>query len=203
MNKRRTLLAAAVLVPVAALAVAAGRLDDTQAVKKNAEDFAKAWNSHNAATLAEFWARDGDLICPMQDVNKNGRTEVQGYFKEQFASGQPLANSNIDITKDDVRFITPDVALQDLDVKITGCTDSSGTAQGPMEQHVVVISKKEGGDWKFAAARPGMPYPQGQKGMMHKNGMHGNNPMHENDNDNPGNRNPGENPRTPTPRTPR
>jgi hypothetical protein len=30
-----------------------------------------------------------------------------------------------------------------------------------MMNHVVIISKKEGGQWKFVAARPGVPQEEG------------------------------------------
>src|ERR1051326_6138819 len=155
MMKRRTLLAAAVLAPVAALALAAGRTDDTAQVKQVAKDFAAAWNKHDSKAISELWARDGDLICPDGKLENNPR-EVESFFSEQFSPTGQMGKSKIDITKDTVRFITPDVAVSDWECTVTGMTRPDGTECGPMTNRVVIISKKEGGNWKFAAARPGI-----------------------------------------------
>ena len=171
MTKRRTLLAVALLAPFAAFALAsgslnAGSLDDTQQVKKLATDFKAAWNKHEPKTMAALWAKDGDLIDPWGKVS-NGRDEVEKFFTGEHTGTGQLAKSTYDIKKDSVRFITPDVALSDWDVIITGLAKSDGSVSGPMFHRVVVISKKEGSDWKVAAARPGIPQPEGEKTPAH------------------------------------
>jgi uncharacterized protein (TIGR02246 family) len=175
MTKRRTLIVAAALAPLAAFALAAGHLDDTAQVKQMSKDFAAAWNKHDAKAISELWARDGDLICPDGKL-ETGPSGVQTFFGEQFAPNGMMGKSTIDIKKDTVRFITPDVALSDLDCTTTGMMKGDGAeAAGPMMNHVVVISKKEGGQWKIAAARPEHPVSEGEwrekgaeKGKMKK-----------------------------------
>jgi uncharacterized protein (TIGR02246 family) len=162
MTKRRTLLIAAALAPIAALTLAAGHLDDTTQVKQLSKDFAAAWNKHDADAISQFWARDGDLICPDGKVETNP-TEVKGFFSDQFGSTGQMNKTMLDVKKDTVRFITPDVALSDWDCTMTGGTKPDGTEMAPMTNHVVIISKKEGGTWKIAAARPGIPMPEGAK----------------------------------------
>ncbi len=159
MIKCRTLLVSALVIPAIGLAMAAGRLDETAAVKKTATDFQAAWNKHDAKALGAFWAKDGDLIDPMGKLS-TGNAEVEKFFAGEHSTG-PLAKSTFDLKKDTVRFITPDVALSDWDVVLTGLAGPDGTASGPMFHRVVVISKKEGGTWKIAAARPGVPQPEG------------------------------------------
>jgi uncharacterized protein (TIGR02246 family) len=165
--KRRTLLAAAVLTPLVAFVLAAGTPDragdDTALVQKNAKDFEAAWNKHDVKALAGIWAKDGDLIDPW-GVHSRGREEVEKFFTGEHTGAGQLAKSTYNLRKDSTRFITPDVALSDWDVVITGLSGSDGTAMGPMFHRVVVISKKEGNDWKVAAARPGLPHVEGQKG---------------------------------------
>jgi uncharacterized protein (TIGR02246 family) len=153
MHSRRTLLAAALLIPIAGLAIAAGRPDETAKIKKNTTDFQAAWNKHDPKAIAAFWAKDGDLIDP-QGVPSVGSAEVEKFFTQKHTGTGDLAKSTFDITKDSVRFITPDVALEDWDVTITGVIGPDGMAMGPMIHRVVVISKKEGSGWKIAAARP-------------------------------------------------
>ena len=162
MNKRSTLLVTAILVPVAGLAVAAGRpgLDDTASVKQQAQAFENAWNKHDSKAIADLWSRDGDLICPDGKV-ETGPTGVESFFSEQFGTNGMMGKSTIDVKNEKVRFITPDVALSDWDCTMTGGTKPDGVEGGKMTNHVVMISKKEGGTWKFVAARPGIPQEEG------------------------------------------
>lgn len=163
MTHRRTLLAAALLVPVVGLALAAGRLDETAAVKKTATDFQAAWNKHDPKAVAAFWAKDGDLIDPEGKVTV-GSADMEKYFAAELTGAGPLAKSTFDVKKNSVRFITPDVALSDWDIMIAGLPAPEGApAPGPVLHRAVIISKKEGGNWKFAAARASIPEPEGAK----------------------------------------
>jgi uncharacterized protein (TIGR02246 family) len=174
MTKHRTLLAAAVIAPAAALAFTlggAGGLDDTAQIKQNTKDFIAAWNKHDTAAMSKFWARDGDLYCADEKEFKTGPSDVQGFFKEGFDKN--MGKSTLTLKEDKVRFITPDVALEDTDYAVTGCTDSSGNATGPMDEHVVMVLKKEGSDWKIAAARP---FPGGGEGKHEKGSKTGESP---------------------------
>jgi len=162
MTKRRTLLAVAILAPFAALALASGHLDDTAQVKKLGTDFKAAWNKHEPKTMAALWATEGDMIDPAGKHFAN-RADVEKFFTEKHSGAGEFAKSTFELKKDSVRFITPDVALSDWEVVITGQTASDGSASGPMFYRVPIISKKEAGDWKFAAVRPGMPQPEGEK----------------------------------------
>ena len=165
MIKRRALFTAAILAPIAALAIAAGHRDDTASVKKNTTDFQTAWNKHDAKALAALWARDGDLICPDGKIQTDGQA-VEKFFTEQYGPTGGMAKTRIDIKKETVRFISPDVALSDWDAVVTGMTMPDGVECGPMVNHVVIISKKESGNWKIAAARPGAPQHEGEQGEM-------------------------------------
>jgi uncharacterized protein (TIGR02246 family) len=160
MINRRTLLAAALLLPIAGLTIAAGRPDETAMLKKNTSDFQTAWNKHDSKALAAFWAKDGDLVDP-DGVLSVGSGEVEKFFAQKHAGAGALAKTTYVVKKDTVRFISADVALEDWDVTITGVTAPDGTAVGPMFHRVVIVSKKEGKAWKIAAARPGMFKPEG------------------------------------------
>jgi uncharacterized protein (TIGR02246 family) len=168
MLKRRTIITAAILTPALGLALAGltglGRLDDSAAVKKNTADFQTAWNKHDPKALAALWAKDGDLVDPWGVVS-TGSAEVEKFFAHEHTGSGPLAKSTAEVKKDSVRFITPDVALSDWEVVITGLTRPDGTVEGPMSHRVVIVSKKEGSAWKFAAARPGIPQPAEAKPM--------------------------------------
>jgi uncharacterized protein (TIGR02246 family) len=159
MTKRRTLLAALAVAPLAALAIiGAGREDDTAAIKQTTKDFQAAWAKHDPKALAALWAKDGDLIDPW-GISSSGREGVEKFFAEQHTTG-PLAKTTYEVKKDTVRMITPDVAVQDWEVMIGGLPKSDGTLEGPLFHRVTIVEKKEGGSWKIAAARPTMPMPE-------------------------------------------
>jgi uncharacterized protein (TIGR02246 family) len=164
MNKRRTVLAALILAPVAAIALAAGGADDMSAIKQATTDFGTAWNKHDAKAIAACWAKDGDLIDPA-GKKMSGQEAVEKYFAEEHTGKGALAHCTFELKSDSVRLITPDVSLEDWDVVLTGLTPEGAPAPiGPQTHRVVVIRKKEGGKWPIAAARPGVPQPAGDGG---------------------------------------
>ena len=61
---------------------------------------------------------DGKIEADAQAVEK--------FFTEQYAPTGPFAKSTFDLKKDTVRFITPDVALSDWEVVVTGSTQPDG-----------------------------------------------------------------------------
>jgi uncharacterized protein (TIGR02246 family) len=127
-------------------------------VKKNTVEFQAAWNRHDSKALAALWAKDGDLIDPW-GVTSVGRDAVEKFFTEQHTGAGHLAKVTFDFKHEDVRLIGTDAALSDWQVVLTGLTGPDGKAMGPQFQRVVVVSAKEGGKWRFAAARPGLPTP--------------------------------------------
>lgn len=159
---KRIALTTLILAPVAAVALAAGtagRADPAADIKKNSTEFAAAWNKHDAKALAAFWAADGDLIDPW-GVTSVGREAVEKFFAGEHSGKGALAHSTYELKKDTVRMISPDVALEDWEVVLTGLAPPDATAPlGPQFHRVVIVRKKAGDKWPIAAARPGIPSP--------------------------------------------
>ncbi len=154
-------LSAAFILAAAPAPSAPSVEDDIGAIKKNTAAFQIAWNKHDPKAIAAFWATDGDLIDPW-GVTSIGREAVEKFFTGEHTGMGKLAKSTYENKKDDVRLITPDVAIEDWQVVLTGIAPppgSDGKPLGPQFHRVVVISKKSGGEWRITAARPGMPTP--------------------------------------------
>ncbi|MBL0927805.1 MAG: SgcJ/EcaC family oxidoreductase [Phycisphaerales bacterium] len=158
-----TLSIFAVLALIAAVFTAAGPVpaDDIAAIKKNTAAFQAAWNAHNAKGVAALWATDGDLIDPW-GATSVGREAVEKFFSEQYTEGGKLARCMYDNRKDSVRLISADVAIQDWEVVLRGLSGPDGKPMGPQFHRVVLVVKKEKGEWRIAAARPGIPTPAEQ-----------------------------------------
>ena len=157
--KRRFALGGCALIPLAAFALAAGSGDDTAAIKKSSADFVAAWNKHDPEAIAAFWATDGDLIDPWGKVSV-GRAEVKKFFAGEHGGNGALAHCTFENKKDSVRMLSPDIALEDWEVVLTGLKPEGAPAPLPAQFHrVVVIKKKVGDQWLIEAARPGVPTP--------------------------------------------
>jgi uncharacterized protein (TIGR02246 family) len=161
---RRSAIFGFALIPIAVLAFAAGRADDIATIKKSSADFEAAWNKHDPKAIAAFWAADGDLIDPWGKTAV-GREAVEKFFAGEHTGNGVLAHTTYEIKTDSVRLISPDVALQDWGVVITGLRPEGAPAPlGPQFHRVVIIRKKEGGQWPVVAARPGLPEPVKEPG---------------------------------------
>jgi uncharacterized protein (TIGR02246 family) len=157
--KSRFALSALALVPVAAFLLGAGGGDDTAAIKKCTADFQVVWNKHDVKALAAHWAKDGDLIDPWGKTSV-GRAEVEKFFTGEHTGKGALAHCTYEVKKDSIRMITPDVAMEDWEVVLSGLQPEGAPAPLPPQFHrVAVVLKKEGGAWLIAAARPGIPSP--------------------------------------------
>jgi uncharacterized protein DUF4440 len=72
---------------------------------------------------------------------------LERYYADQFEGADKNANVKIDAVK--VRFLTPDVALLDMDGTVTGRTD------GIARNHATWTYMKRNGKWEVVAIRAG------------------------------------------------
>jgi uncharacterized protein (TIGR02246 family) len=158
----RTVVAVLGLALVVGVALSVGVLaasDDEAAVKKHTADFAAAWNKHDPKAMAALWADDGDLINPWGRVAK-GRPEVEKLFADEQTGKGPLRDSTFELKGETVRFPTPDVAVDDWEISVTGAYDPDGAKhEGALEFHCTVVLKKAGGAWTNFAVRPYLKGP--------------------------------------------
>jgi len=88
-----------------------------------------------------------------RDVRRARRRREVSSASSTRGSGK-LAKSTYENKSDSVRLITPDVAVEDWQVILTGLNDPDGKPMGPRQIHyVVIVSKKDGGKWQIAAGR--------------------------------------------------
>ena len=131
---------------------------DLSLIARKTDAFAVAWNTHDAKGLAAIWEIDGDLIDPW-GVTSVGRDNVEKFFAQQHTGTGHLAKSTYALKGQNVRIISPDVALSDWQVVLTDLIGPDGKTMGPMIHRVVIVWKKSNGQWAIAAARPGVPAP--------------------------------------------
>jgi uncharacterized protein (TIGR02246 family) len=141
---------AAVLLCAATPAPAAS--NDAQ-IRKMTDDFAAAWNKHDATALAHFWTADGDLINPWGRKAK-GFTEIQQLLQDE--QNGPLKGSTYSTATMSIRMLAPTLALADLDSEIANIPNPDGSTAtfATFKHHVVFVLRKTNGKWWIVSARP-------------------------------------------------
>jgi uncharacterized protein (TIGR02246 family) len=170
MNKRKWIVMAALAVialtatfgwayrPLAQGQPASGDKDQGQpasaeiaAVRKTADDFAKAFNARDAKAVAALWTKDGEYSGP--DGEKlHGRAEIEKSYVDLFKA-QPKAT--IEVKIDSVRMLGKYTALEEgtLTVKVPGDNDPGVSAYS-------VLHVREEDGWRMATVREWLPDPQ-------------------------------------------
>ena len=129
--------------------VAFAQKSDEAMILARAQEFADAWNKHDATALAYLWSADGDLINPM-GRRASGLTEIQRLFADE--QSKAMKATTFTITGMKVRFINPQMAIIDQDAEVTGIAAPDGTTVS-MKPHIVALVSKSGGQWWVTSLR--------------------------------------------------
>ena len=135
-----------------ALNLAPVRAADTDAaaaekeIKARADEFSAAWKKHDAALVAGFYAKDGQLVTA-QGQSYDGREKIEEVLKDAFDGA--LKDTTFKWNVEKVKLVKPDVAVVDYDAEIKG---ADANADG-MKFHVVSVMVKVGGKWVSQTTR--------------------------------------------------
>lgn len=127
--------------------------NDDKDVRGILDGFTAAWNKHDTAQMASFWADNGDLINPVGKWGM-GKAGVEKVFSmEHDAKKGAMRKSTIKFDVDNVNWVTPDVAFVDSNCTITGMIVPKGQHRGNTF-HVIMLMSKKDGKVAITAARP-------------------------------------------------
>jgi uncharacterized protein (TIGR02246 family) len=127
---------------------------DAADIRALAEKAAASWNAGDAATLASFWADEGDLI----DASGNrtsGRSEIQKRFLG--ALGGAYKRSRLSLEVDTIRFVQPAVAVADGHFVLEGGHGADGNALPAEKGLYTDVLIKRSGQWALACHREMIP----------------------------------------------
>lgn len=131
----------------------AAPLDDTQQLRKRSEAFVAAWNVHDPKALSATFALDADLI-DARGVRTVGRDAIQQAYAEQHGTEGLMRESAVEVKDEPIRFVTPEVAISDTSVVVTGVFDKDGEKQAEVRMHITNVWRKSNGEWWVIASRP-------------------------------------------------
>jgi uncharacterized protein (TIGR02246 family) len=149
--KKRQLLALLMLALMAGLVVgpgvgqqSKGDSSDKEAIAKNSEAFVEAFAKGDATALASFWTEDAD-VTGATGVRLKGREAIEKALKGIFAENKGV---QLRIESDSLRFLTPDVAIEDG-------TSYSVPSDGapPTRVRYTIVHVKKDGKWYLNSMR--------------------------------------------------
>jgi len=129
---------------------------EEEAIHTLFNEFVSAWNTHNPRAMSMAYSEEGDVINPFGRVAK-GRSEIERLFKDE-QSG-PLKDSRLSLRPENIRLLSPEIALTDHAFEITGVRDPQGKDVPTMRGHLTEVLKKSGDMWLVVACRPMVPLP--------------------------------------------
>jgi uncharacterized protein (TIGR02246 family) len=146
-----------ILAAVLAAGMAGGE-DDRRALLKMEDEFAEAWNRHDAAAMAALWAEDGDLISPGGRVAR-GRAEIEKMLRDEQSAAFKDTHFTITCPAPGIRFLKPDVATIDCSWEISGAKDAAGQPRPSLKGLSIGVALKSDGRWRWTAGRAMVPLP--------------------------------------------
>jgi len=120
------------------------RTEESAAVRKAAEAYIAALGRGDVAELTASWTADGDFIDSAGRTTK-GRELAR---RASMRSRKGIDDKSLVITVDSIRFVTPEVAIED------GTTPGS---EGDTVGHYTAIWVKRGGKWLLDGVRESAP----------------------------------------------
>lgn len=122
---------------------------DIEAVRERIEAFEGAWNAHSPSEVAALVSEDATLAFPSGPWFRGRAAFEQGF---SFLDGMP-AGRKITLKITDQRFVSPDVALADVEAEITGGGGTEGAEVLPIWDCATYVLKKRNGAWEVEALR--------------------------------------------------
>jgi uncharacterized protein (TIGR02246 family) len=142
--KATAVVLASAIALVGSATWAANADDETTAIRQRAEAYVAAYNQHDATALADLWAEDAVYLNRDTGAPIEGRAAIGEMFKEMFASGEA---SQLSVTIQSVRLITPEVAIEDGAAEITPADGE------PTSSTYTAIHVKKDGEWYLNSVR--------------------------------------------------
>jgi uncharacterized protein (TIGR02246 family) len=116
-------------------------------LQKAAAEFVTAYNKQDATAIAALFTEDGEMADLSGTNLTSGRDEIQARY-EQIFSDDPL---RIAIEVDSVRFVAPNLAIEDGTFHLTPADDESAPPRSTT--YTAVLIQDDAGAWRIASTR--------------------------------------------------
>ncbi len=121
-----------------------------------AEDFAKAWNSHDARAFERLFTEDITWV-PIAEVRAEGRSDLVKELAEIHATWAKSTTLTQSATK--VQPVTPNVAVVFFHSLLSGQQDDEGKSMPAADRAMMLVTVKQADGWRIAAGQVTKPSP--------------------------------------------
>ncbi len=143
--------------------------EDEASLRRLPEQFAAAWNKHDAHAMAALFADDADLVNPM-GRQARGRDQIEKLFMEEHAA--MMKGTKFTNACGTPRYLAGNLAAIDCTFSVTNMKAQNGKPLPEMKGMYTSIAMKAGNEWKIEMVRamvPQQPPAQTQQSRaMHK-----------------------------------
>jgi len=118
---------------------------DSAAIKQCVTAWEDAWNRHDAHATAMAYVEDGDFSSTT-GVPSHGWKELEAHYNEIFTTF--LKDAHRTDTVRSIRFLSPEIAVADIDWQMTGARTRDGK-DAPNRKGLLtwVVTKQHDGHW--------------------------------------------------------
>ncbi len=124
--------------------------DQANEINRVIDGYYDAWNQHDTKKMAEFYAADGDLRTPWNEIGKNRKERSDLCVR----TCQAMKNAHIDKSVNSIRMINPNLAFVDVESSIKGMQASDEKQYSPLHHHVIFLLIEREGKWQILIGRP-------------------------------------------------
>ena len=117
--------------------------EDEVAIKQLVTNFENAFSSHDAHAVAQLFTAEADYTTGGEAVTLHGQKAIEDHLAPLFVGG--LKTIHMKISVRDVEFVTPNVAIVNSDLDLSGMKRPDGTdAPAPVGFFDWVVTKQNG-----------------------------------------------------------
>ncbi len=138
------LLAVLLLAPSLITAGEPSSNPDEATIRKNLDAYVAAYGKKDPAALAALWSENGRFLSPLTGESISGQKNIEAEYRTLFEAAPDAA---LEVENVSVRFVTPDVALEEGDARII-TPDAPPTTASYQAVHV-----KKDGRWLIDSVR--------------------------------------------------
>ena len=124
--------------------------DDERTIRSMVEKSIARLNKGDITAFEDFWDENADYIG-VDGTMLHGRSQIQEFFRKLMPSNAPPFQQ--DATIEQIRFITPELAISDGSWTITGARDAAGKELPPIKGRGLEVVQKKNGRWWFVSTR--------------------------------------------------
>jgi uncharacterized protein (TIGR02246 family) len=124
--------------------------DDERIIRGMVENSIARLNKGDLTVFEDFWAEDADYVG-VDGTMLHGRFQIREFFRKLMPSNAPPPQQAAKIEQ--IRFLTPELAISDGSWTITGARDATGKEFPPIKGRGFEVFQKKQGRWWIVTTR--------------------------------------------------